>query len=270
MPTVTKQRPRRDLKKVVSTRGGATAVAVVTALLAAAILMIFLTQYRHSVNGSQKLTTVLVAQGLIGKGSSGDVIATQGLYQTSRVQKSQLKNGALSDPAAIRGKVANVDILPGQQLTASEFVTSKDPILNNLGGDQRAISVPLDSAHGLIGDVHEGDRVDVIAGFNWEPTGTVTPIAVTKTLLQGVLVLKAPPTAQKSGLAGNNTQNVVLQVPARMTPQVAYSVDNGKVWLAKRPKLGAKGGSQGITSIGSVLFGQKPVQGPGAARRLGG
>ena len=182
--TAPPQRPKRDLSKVVSTRGGSVAVAALTALLAAALLMVFLTRYRDSVNNNDKLTTVLVAQRVIEKGSSGDVIATQGLYQTSRLPNKQLKNGALSDPGAIRGKVATQDVLPGQQLTTADFAPSTDPIVKNLAGNQRAIALPLDSAHGMIGDVHSGDRVDVLAGFNWQPNGAASSVPVSKVLLQ--------------------------------------------------------------------------------------
>jgi Flp pilus assembly protein CpaB len=254
----------------VSTRSGSAAVAALTALLAGALLMVFLTRYRDSVNSSDKLTTVLVAQRLIEKGSSGDVIATQGLYQTSRLPKKQLNNGALSDPSAIRGKVATQDVLPGQQLTTTDFAPSTDPIVKNLAGDQRAISLPLDSAHGMIGDVHSGDRVDVLAGFNWQPNGSASSVPVSKVLLQNALVLKAPANAQRTGI-GNSTQNVVIQAPADMTTQLAFSSDNGKVWIVKRPKVGAKNTNEGIVSLPNVLFGIKPIQTPrSAARALGG
>jgi Flp pilus assembly protein CpaB len=267
--TAPKQRPKRDLSQVVSTRSGSLIVAAITALLAGGILMIFLSQYRDSVNSNDKLSTVLVAQRLIERGSSGDVIATKGLYQSSRVAKKQLKNGALSDPGSVRGKVATHDILPGQQLTAADFGPSSDPILRNLSGDQRAISLPLDSAHGMIGDVHGGDRVDIIVGFNWQPNGTATSVPVTKPLLQNALVLKAPASA-KSGLAGSSTQDVVIQAPAEMTPKLAFAADNGKVWIVKRAKLGAKNAEQRIVSLATVLFGAKSIRAPSAAAQARG
>ena len=56
-----------------------------------------------------------------------------------------------------------------------------------------------------------------------------------------------------------------------MTSQLAFSADNGKVWIVKRPKVGAKNTNQGIVSLPNVLFGIKPIQTPqSAARALGG
>ncbi|HEX8854154.1 MAG TPA: Flp pilus assembly protein CpaB [Thermoleophilaceae bacterium] len=255
-----KDRSKRDLRTLVSTRNGAMAVAAISALIAGVVLLVFLNQYKDSLNGSDKPATVLVAQRLIEKGSSGDVIATQGLYQTTRIPKGQLKEGALSDPSVLRGKAAAHDILPGQQLTTADFGASTDPILQNLAGNQRAISVPVDNAHGMIGDIHAGDRVDVIAGFNWQPNGMATATPVTKVLLQNVLVLRAPSGGARSSGPGGSDKSVVLEVPDGKTGEIAFSSDNGKVWIVKRPKAGAKDTSQGIVSTETVLFGVKPIR----------
>ena len=257
-----KQKQSRDIQKVLSTRGGATGLAVITALIAGVLLIVFLNSYRNSVNGDDKSATVLVAQKLIERGSSGDVIATQGLYQTTRLKKSELKNGALSDPAILRGKVAAKDILPGQQLTSSDFIKSDGSVVTKIAGNQRAIAIPLDNAHGMLGDIHTGDRVDVLGGFNWEPAnGAARAVPVTRVLMQNVLVLRAPVTgAHSGGVGSSSTRNVVLQVPDDKAAEVAYSSDNGKIWLVERPKAGAKQTNPSIVSIDTILFGTKPLR----------
>jgi Flp pilus assembly protein CpaB len=262
VPSTAQKPPRqnRDVRQVLSTRGGSAAVAGVTALLAGLILLVFLAQYRHSVSSDNKSATVLVAQRLIQKGSSGDVIATQGLYQSTRLKKSQLKTGAISDPGAIRGKVAAADILPGQQLTAHEFTKTADTIDTKLSGFQRAISLPLSSAQGMIGDVHTGDRVDVIGAFNVTPNGTTsggTPVA--RVLLQNILVLRAPAARAGGGVGGGSTKNVVLQVPDNETAQLAFASQNGQIWLVDRAKAGAKNSTPGIVTLDTIIFGSKPV-----------
>ncbi len=264
MPTTTppqpKQRQKPDMRKMLSTRGGSAAVALVSALLAGAILMVFLSRYRDSVDGESKAATVLVAQRLIEKGSSGDVIATEGLYQTARVRRGELKQGAISDPANVRSKVATTDILPGQQLTAKDFAKAGDAVTNKLAGDERAISIPLDGAHGMIGEVKAGDRVDVIAGFNWEQNGTGRAIPVARVLMQNVLVLRAP-TGRAGGTATSRgqTKNMVLKIRDTKAAQVAFSAENGKIWIVNRPKAGAKEGDQGIVTLETVLFDSKPI-----------
>src|SRR5439155_7918572 len=100
---------------------------------------------------------------------SGDVVATKHLYEVQRVREGQLRNGALSDPSSLRGLVATQDVYPNEQLTTAAFARTTAAVAARLAGNERAISIPLDSAHGLIGQVQAGDRVDVFAGFNVKP-----------------------------------------------------------------------------------------------------
>src|ERR671919_784158 len=86
-PQRVRKQPRPDLRKLISTRRG----------------------------------TVLVAKSLIEKGSSGTVIAEKTIFQTARVKKSELKNGAVADPSNLRGKVAADDIYPGEQFVIGDF-----------------------------------------------------------------------------------------------------------------------------------------------------
>lgn len=252
---------KKDLKTVLSSRGGSAVIAMATALLAGAVLLVFLNNYRKSVDGDTKTTSVLVAQRLIEKGSSGDVIATEGLYQTARLRRGELKDGALADPALVRGKVAAADILPGQQLTAKDFKKAGNEVTNRLAGDERAVTIPLDSAHGMIGDIKTGDRVDVIVGFNVELQNTARATPVARVLLQNVLVLKAPP-ADGGGVSTGrgSVKNVVLQVPTEKIVHLTFSSDNGKLWLVNRPKAGAEQGDTGVINTDTVMFDSKPIK----------
>lgn len=74
-------------QRLLSTRGGTIAVSAVAAALAAVILVAYLHRYRDSVRNSGVPVTVLVAKGLIEKGTSGDIIASQDLYQVSTLPK---------------------------------------------------------------------------------------------------------------------------------------------------------------------------------------
>src|ERR671923_1271529 len=104
----------QELQRLVSTPGGMIAVAGLVAVLAGAMLLFFLSQYRQRVADSDNTVKVLVAKGLIEKGSPGDVIADKGLFQTSSIKQGQRNDGAITDPASLKGKVAATDIYPGQ------------------------------------------------------------------------------------------------------------------------------------------------------------
>lgn len=229
------------------------AVALLAALLAGSLLTVFLNHYKSSVN-DKRAKTVLVARDPIPKGASGDVIASQQMFQTSTASGDQVKDGAVTDPSFLHGKVAADEIYPGQQLTAQDFATSSGAVNTEISGSDRAISVPVDTAHGMVGDVHAGDHVDVYASFN--STGsTGRTSAVVKVLMQNALVLKAPDAPKGNQAAGTQNSQIILQAPDKVSPQVAFTVDNGKVWVVERPPAGAKDSKATLVSEQSILSG---------------
>lgn len=238
--TPKRRTPRRDARKVLSTRGGTTAMAAISALLAAGLLLVFLNQYRESVDVADDVETVLVAKSLIEEGSPGDVVAEHTLFQTTTVKKDDLKDGAISDPSSLKGKIATADIFPGEQLVAKEFVPATPGILNRLRGFDRAIAVPLDEAHGMIGNIKSGDHVDVLAGIGLQQGASENKRATLRVIMHDALVLKAPdkPAAGAGGGAAT-TKPVVLRVPDRKASEIAFAADIGKVWIVARPKVGA-------------------------------
>jgi Flp pilus assembly protein CpaB len=228
-----------DLGKLVSTRRGMALVGGATAALAALVLMVFLQQYRNSVTDANRTVTVLVAKNLIEKGSSGTIIAEKSIFQSARVRKSDLKNGAVADPANLRGKVTADDIYPGQQLVIGDFVAATGGVRERITGTERAISLPFDNAHGLIGDIQAGDHVDVFVAM---ATGTGELLArrpVVMTLIRDLLVLRAPKAAKAAAVGTTNTQEVVLRATDAQAAKLSFASETGKVRLVLRPKVGA-------------------------------
>jgi Flp pilus assembly protein CpaB len=211
--------------KLLTTRRGTVAVGVGAAVLAGIVLLVYLNQYRHHVNAQARPVQVLVAKSLIQKSTPGDVVGSQDLFQVSSIPKSDLKAGAFVDPASLKGRVAAADVYPGQQITASDFTTGTvAPLLSDISGNQRAISIPLDNAHSLSGQLVAGDHVDVYVGVNAATSGGAKPIV--KLVMQNLYVLSAG-------------SNVTFRVTPVQAAQLAYAVENGSIWLALRPTTGA-------------------------------
>src|SRR4051812_12994176 len=239
-PSRSRKQSRIDLTKLMSTRRGTAVVAGASALLAALVLMVFLAQYRRSVSGDGKPVTVLVAKSLIEKGSSGTVMAEKSIFQTAQVRKSELKNGAIADPALLRGKVAVDDIYPGEQLVVSDFAPATGGVHDRIQGDDRGISLPLDNSHGMIGDIQAGDHVDVYAVLGAGPAASGASRSVLVTLMRDVVVLRAPKSAKAGSAAGpTQTEQVVVRAVGAQAAKLAWASDNAKIWLVLRPKLGA-------------------------------
>ena len=252
------------IRRLTTTRQGTLALAGVAALLALGTLMAFLHGYKKTLADTAQPVTVLVAKEELPKGSSGDLIARKGLFQAVSFKRDQVKDGAITDPGSLSGMVAVHDIVRGQQLTTGDFAKPTDPVLSKLGADERAISIPLDSAHGIIGRVAAGDRVDVLAGFQVQPDGATRPRPILRTLLQNVEVLQAPPTTDTAAKTPatpvvNQTQNIVLKVPEKDMGELAFSSDNGKVWIALRPQAGAAQHQMTLVTLDRLLLGMDPI-----------
>jgi Flp pilus assembly protein CpaB len=258
------------MQKILATRAGTIGFGVAVAAIAGLLIALYLSQYRSSVSKENQNVNVLVASNLIVKGTPGSLVGSAKLYQTMTVSRKDVKDGAITDPSVIRGRVAAEDLFPGQQLTATDFTIKPDDNLTyKLASNYRAVAVPLDTAHGLVGQLHTGDHVDVLAGFNVIPVdkhgvplsqGGGQSRPVVKTIMQDVVVLDAPE-AQHTGIGQSATQmsNVVLRLKPRQADEVAFASTNGTLWLSLRPQTGASGSAPGIVTVESMLLGIKPM-----------
>jgi Flp pilus assembly protein CpaB len=243
-------------------------VGGLAALLAAVALLVYLSRYRSSVNESSDSVPVLVAKSLIPSGTPGTAIATKDLFQEKTTTKELAKDGAISDPASLRGRIAVNDIYPGQQLTLSDFSSTTTNVLSTrLVENQRVISLPIGAANGLIGQVQSGDYVDVVAGFNVKPVdkngvpvgdGTARPVV--KTIMQNILVLGAP-TSQATGIGAGNGGggNIQLRVTPEQADTLAFTSQNGSLWFVLRPRDGAPPVVPGLVTVETVLLGIPPI-----------
>jgi Flp pilus assembly protein CpaB len=241
------------LGRFAATRRGAITIAAVAAALAGVVLLAFISQYKQDVQGGTVERSALVANQLIPKGTSGSVVVSDSLFKPTTVQQDSLRAGALSSAAGLAGKVATRDIYPGEQITAADFASGADPLRGELTGDQRAIAVPIDSAHGLIGEVRAGDKVDVLASFNAGGTTTGTSQPELRTLVQNVLVLQTPSAASTS--TGNTAQSLTIRATSAQAARIAFAADNGKVWFILRPPSGATDDPPSSVTLAALLAG---------------
>jgi pilus assembly protein CpaB len=247
--------------KLVSTRKGTLVAALLIALLAGAAILLYVNSYRDSLEAQGTPVTVLVAKQTIPKGTSGTVVAAKDLYTVTTIRESQLLEGAISDPATLRDRVATREIFEGAQLTATDFGPAGDSLAAQLTERERIVSVPLDAAHGLLDGIEAGNRVDVYAGFNVIPLGPDgKPIAGGQARPMLRLILSDVPVVAVGDKARSGATNVSLAVDDVKAAQLAFASDNGKIWLALRPSAGAKTSRPGIVTIETMLLGVPPVQ----------
>lgn len=257
MELTSRRTPASSIRAFLSTRRGGIAVALACAVAAAAILLLAVTRYRASVRATHQSVTVLVANRLIPKGTSGTDIATGRFFTSETLAQKQVTTGALVDTAAIAGKVAARDILPGEQLTSAEF-RSATGIAALLTPQQRAISLTLDQAHGLIGVLQGGDHVDVYGGFNVDE-GSGPPRPVVRLLVPNVKVLQVSHSSGSIGSSSGQIGTTILAVNEKQSAMIAFAQDYGKVWLTLRGN-GASNTQPVFMDLGAELLGLTPVQ----------
>ena len=258
-------------QKLISTRRGSLYVAMGAALLAGIAILVYLNGYRDKLQAGTTPVTVLIARQTIPKGTPGSVVASKGMFTATTIRESQLREGAFSDPGSLAGKVATTQVYEGSQLTSGAFSASSTSVAGTLTDRERVVSIPLDSAHGLIGEVEAGNRVDVYAGFNvipLRPDGTPLNGGQARPVLRMIMAdIPVVSINSSSGGVGSKTANVSLQVTDDQAADLAFASDNGKLWLSLRPSAGAKSSPPRVVTAETLLLGVRPVQ---ALRSLGG
>lgn len=246
-------------QKLFSTRGGTMALAVVAALIAGIAVLVYVTSYRDSVQEGAQASNVLVATSFIAKGTPGEAVARDQSFRIDEVREAQLPEGALVDPAALRDRTAVADIYPGTQLTAADFAPSGSALATTLAGSQRAITIPLDSARGIVNFVRAGDRVDVYAAYN---VGNSRPVL--RLIMQNVQVVEV----QKPGdSTSRSSSQLTMRVKPQQAANLAFAADFGSIWLTLRPASGAKSSPPSLVTVETQMLGIPPVQ---VLRSLGG
>jgi Flp pilus assembly protein CpaB len=237
--------PRRGGGGPLSSRGGTLLVAALLSLLAGAALLVFLRQYREDVTSSDRVR-VVVAASLVPKGTPGDVVLEKRMYRIARIRSDDVRGGALTDPADLKGQAVTSDVFPGHQLTLDDLDEAKGKLPSHLAAYDRAMTVPVDRAHGMVGKIEEGDRVDVITTTDSQSGGvTIATVAVRDALVMAV------PSGDSSSNATRQEQ-VTIRVPDRAAQTIAAAADGGKVWLVLRPPVGARSRGPDATATGAA------------------
>ncbi len=212
----------------VSSRGWAIALGLGAIVLATILLIVYLDRYRARVSGASAPTPVLVANKVIPAGTPGTIVATQGMYTATNLPKKEVLEGAIADPTFLTGRAAALEVLPGQQLTATDFAaTTTTTVDSQITGSQRALSISIDAVHGSLGQIKAGDDVDIY----YETTRKGTGQPQIELFRPSVKILAVP---------GPTSLNLVLRMESRDAPKFAYAADHARLTFVLRPAAGAK------------------------------
>jgi pilus assembly protein CpaB len=222
-----------------SSRGWAIALGIGAVVLAAILLVVYLDRYRARVSGRNAPTPVLIAKQVIPVGTPGISVATNSMYAATQLPQKDVAVGAISDASYLSGRAAAVQVLPGQQLTASDFAASDTGSVDSqIRGRERAISISIDNVHGSLSQVQAGDSVDVYIAAGGE----------TKLFRPNVKVMAIPTIPGPTG-----GTNLVLRIDTKDAANWAYAADNASLWFVLRPVVGAKQTKPSQANAATVL-----------------
>ncbi len=231
------------IDKLTTSRGGAIAVGVAVAVIAAILLIVYVTRYKDSVDSTAAAVPVLVAKSLIPKGTPGAAVATKGLYQSTSVPADKVQPGSISDPAALTGRRAVENVYPGAQITLNNFTAEASAALNaQLVGKERAITLAIDPVRGSLANVAPGDHVDIYTQVTREGR------LVIQLFRPNVTVLQAP------GEAGGN---VVLKLNTSDASNVLFASTQTPLYFVIRPASGAAPTAKTLADLSTVIASSK-------------
>ena len=257
------------ITRVFSTRLGALGAAGLLAIAAVLVVLVYANNYRGNVDKQQGEVTVLVATRQITQFTPANQIVDGNMYRETTIPGDALVDGAITNTDQLKGQVARNDIYPGEQLSTNQFQTSTTTsIAVKLQPDQRAVSFPVDSASGLVGQIQTGDRVDVVATFDVVPVGAnglpangSQPIALTKTIVADALVLSAP-SADSASRGSRQASVLTLAIESDQVSSVLFAQEKGSIWFTLRPAGAASDSSKHIVDVAAVLRGTPSASGP--------
>lgn len=222
-------------------------VAVLLAIVGAVIVVTYAQGADQRAMKDMDPTGVLVVTKNVPAGSSVDIVKASVAVQqvpATAVSKTALKN--LDDAA---GKVAAVDLVPGEQLLAERLVNPQDAKTSGAAKvptGMQEVTFELEAKRVVGGRIEAGDHVGIGFSFAGGADKSKPGEATTQLTLRKVLVtaVQRAPQATAKPTDGANPQDTTLPQGSFMVTvavndvdatKIIYSSNNGDLWLTKEP-----------------------------------
>jgi pilus assembly protein CpaB len=238
-------------------------LAALAALLLLVVGTAVLVAYVHGADNRAlagvRSVDVLVADELIPVGTPADEL--DGLVRTETVPAKSAVAGRVTDLDALTGRVATVDLLPGEQLLVARFAQPDD--LQSAGtvavpAGLQEVSVLLEPQRAVGGRLAAGDTVGVVVSLTFEDGTSATHAVLHDVLVTQVQGAPAPaestdePETASSGTpAPSGSLMITFAVTAAQAEAVVFGVEHGTLWLSLEPE-GAQTDGTDIVTEGNI------------------
>jgi pilus assembly protein CpaB len=246
--------------------------SLVLALFGTAVLVVYVQSAAEQAAAGEATTGVLVVKQIVPKGTP--VAELERLVELRQVPKTTKADGALDSTTVIRGQVAAIELVPGEQVLAKRFQSPEKLGRAGVPDGPLEVTIALDAQRAVGGDLKPGDTVGVIASyepFDLDAAGLppAPPGAATKTpnsthlILRKVLVSnvqgKVATTAKQQSTKEDDEKEgdglepkpapegqllVTLALDATAVERVVFAAEYGTLWLSAEPKDAPDGGTR--------------------------
>ena len=204
---------------------------------------------------------VLVADQVIPEGTSADELTT--LVRTEVLPRKAAVDGRVVDLDELEGRVATVDLQPGEQLLESRFGEAA-------AGEEGTVPVPpglqevavlLEPQRAIGGRLEAGDTVGVVVSIGDGKATGDTGAVMHKVLITEVQGAPLPADPEAEAPATDETANassgtavpaqslmITLAVSAAQAEAVVYGMEHGSIWLSLENQAADTRGTEKLDS----------------------
>ncbi|HKI92997.1 MAG TPA: Flp pilus assembly protein CpaB [Gaiellaceae bacterium] len=226
-------------------------IAVGLALVAMLITLLYVTNYKRSVQHDASSVQVYVAAHDIAGGVAGAELIKQKDFRPESVTRRDVVPGAISNPAQIQNLVLSGPLYAGEQVTLRRFTdAAAEGIRAQLKGTMRAVQVAGDPNQLLAGTLRAGDHVDLVANLRVDPNKATN---ATRIVLRDLTVLSGPGESATAKVTSNGATSVILAVTDTQVQRLFYVLRNADWTLELRPVVDAADSPERVETLTSVM-----------------
>ena len=242
-------------------------IALILAVVAAGLVIMYTSNVKHNADQSIKTTTVVVSKGDIVAGTPLNTLVDGGAFTTRQVATKDVVPGAFTSISSLNTSLATAtNITAGAQITPAMFSDSKDTaIVNQIHGTMRAVQLAFNANRVLGGTLKAGDHVDIFGEMTIQSSRNnsqysqqtvaariITNVEVLSTYDTGVATTPLTSASGANSASGTDDGSggdaVILAVPQNVLPDLMLIRAGGEFWMALRPGHGAQDTGQSVAT----------------------
>jgi pilus assembly protein CpaB len=228
----------------------AALAALVLAALGAVVLLAYVRGADARALAGVQTVDVLVVDRPVPEGTPGEELAE--VVRTERLPARAAVPGAVTDLDELAGRVATVDLQPGEQLLAARFAAPEDlSVPGTVAPPEGAaeVSLLLEPQRAVGGRLAAGDTVGVHLSLDGQTDVVLSRVLVTQ--VQGAPVAVADGEATDTASSGGAAPSASLMVTLGLRPEAAeavvFGMEHGTVWLSLEPEGVDTSGTEVLT-----------------------